>query len=130
VVDYDKIFADFMIPERIDYLSLDIEPNTNTFACLGKLLLLKNRFSVITFETDKYANDNGENSSCVVDESRSLLEQHQYKIVAGNISAFDDDLHPFEDWYLDGQYFDDKTIEKFKRDSDEPIAAFKYMLNV
>ena len=40
--------------KRVDYLSLDIEPLTNTLACLKVLPLDEYRFSVITYETDYY----------------------------------------------------------------------------
>ncbi len=126
-LDYNVILSG-LTGYRVDYLQLDIEPNMQTLNCLKKLPLDNLRFSVINYETDVYDPANSvEHNNAIREESRDILQSHGYILVAGNISNIDD-FHPFEDWYLDSEYFDKDIINKFKRDSDIPIAGFKYML--
>lgn len=111
---------------RIDYLSLDIEPNYNTLACLKNLPHDSYRFSVITYETDVYdPSQSKENNESVRRESREFLKGLGYALVNGNVSNLDNE-HPFEDWYIDSTFFDRSVIEKFTRISDEPLAAHLY----
>lgn len=113
---------------RIDYLSIDIEPNYNTLACLKNLPHDEYRFSVITYETDFYdPAQSKENNEMVRTQSRDFLEKLGYVRVNGNVSNMDNE-HPFEDWYIDSTFFDATTINKFMRNSDEALAAHKYML--
>lgn len=114
--------------DRIDYLSLDIEPSYQTLSCLYNLPLEMTRFSVITYETDFYdPNTPKEQSEKIRQESRNILSSYGYILVAGNISNLTDDA-PFEDWYIDGYYISQDIFKKFKRDNDNPIASHKYML--
>lgn len=123
--DYSSVLNN----NRIDYLSLDIEPNYNTLSCLKNLPHDTYRFSVITYETDFYdPAQSVENNLAVRTESRSFLENLGYVRVNGNVSNLDNE-HPFEDWYIDSTFFDSAIIEKFKRESDAPLAAHLYMLD-
>lgn len=125
VLNYEELLFDY---QRIDYLSLDIEPSSQTLSCLKKLPLDKVRFSVITYETDVYDPlTNKEVSESIRKESRDILESKGYILVSGNISNLTDDA-PFEDWYLDGTYFSKDIIDKFMRNNDVPLASHKYML--
>ena len=112
---------------RIDYLQIDIEPSTNTFKCLKRMPLDQYRFSVITYETDVY--DTAipkETLESIRTESRHILGGYGYILVNGNVENAGND--PFEDWYLDSEYFPLETINKFKRDTDVPMRAKDYML--
>lgn len=129
-IDYKSLLDSIGMPSRMDYLSVDVEPNTQTLAALKLALLSGRRFSVITFETEAYGGDAGGNSSGVLRKSRDLLVGAGYVLVAGNISGFEDDAHPFEDWYMDSQCFPAEHIQKFMRDNDAPIAARKYIYNL
>ena len=128
VVDYEKEMIKNNFPKQVDYLSLDIEPIEQTFNCLKKLPLDTFRFSVITFETDFYGPTDRNLAERVRKESREILTNKDYVLIAGNISNMDDQ-HPFEDWYIDGRVFNKDAIDRFKRTSDNPIASHKYMLN-
>ena len=130
-LDYDRILSNKEIGLQMDYLSLDLEPNSQTLECLKKLPLDKFRLSVITYETDAYdTNSPGgfEGSQSRRDESRDILKFYGYVLVSGNISNLDNGL-PFEDWYLDPSVIDKETIEKFKRSDDNTLAAHFYMFN-
>jgi len=126
-LDYRALLDNNGMPDRIDYASIDIEPNPQTLAALRLALEANRRYSVITFETDIYAGNVLGNSVDVLPQSRAVLMEHGYELIAGNISAFEDDDHPFEDWYFDASYFSADVIAKFKRASDAPVAARKYI---
>jgi hypothetical protein len=97
------------LPERIDYLQLDIDPSFNTLKVLRALPLDHVRFSVITFETDIYAGDPRARA-----ESRARLEALGYVLVAGDVSVVfapvSPDPIPFEDWWVDPQVVDRARI--------------------
>jgi len=114
---------------RVDYLQVDIEPSSNTFLCLKRLPFRKWRFSVITYETDYYdpATDKSISES-IRRESREIFDSFGYVLVNGNVENAGGD--PFEDWYLDSQYFSSEIINKFKRESDIPMRAKDYMLSM
>lgn len=100
VVQADALNFDFSIsleelsaPAQIDYLSLDIDPARNTLQVLSGLPHEKYRFSVITFEHDRYRNGDE-----YMDKSRALLHEMGYQLVVANLNVFGKD---FEDWWVD-----------------------------
>lgn len=126
LLDYNTILNG---EKRYDYLSLDIEPSSQTLACLKKLPLDDVRFSVITYETDFYdPATTKEASKKIRQESRDIFIGHGYKMIAGNISNLTDDA-PFEDWYIDSTFISQDIINKFEY-SDIPMASQKYMLEM
>lgn len=108
-INYSEIFKQNNLPNRIDYLQLDIEPAFQTLSALKSIDLEKYRFNVITFETDFYAGGNHE----VVYESRKLLQDLGYKLVASNVCHIN---NPFEDWYVDPQIVDEEKWKLFESD--------------
>ena len=95
-LDYDKIITDLLKEngkDRIDYLSVDLEPPSLTIEVLFKLIThTKHRFSVITFEHDSWRE-----SEHILKTSRQLLERYGYVLVADNVNNQ-------EDWWIDGSY--------------------------
>jgi hypothetical protein len=131
-VDYDKFFQDNNYGSRIDFLQVDVEPQSQTLACLKKLPFDKYRFSVIAFETDFYDNSNGEEESLKNrEESRAFLKSHGYELIVGNIANIGplgtDDLSPFEDWYVDPTVVDSNLINLFKSSSEFNKSAEDFM---
>jgi hypothetical protein len=114
--------------DRVDYLSLDIDPNTKTLECLIEILKCKTRFSIITYEHDYYNRELATARECELarSESRRILSEAGYILVAGNI-AINDVRQPFEDWWIDGRHFGEKTVSKFFRVDDKPITAKNYL---
>jgi hypothetical protein len=88
------------LPDRIDYLQLDIDPSFNTLRAFLALPVDRVRFSVITFETDAYTGD-----LRAREESRARLQALGYTLVAGDVSVLHEpiSLEPiaFEDWWID-----------------------------
>jgi len=126
-LDYQKILEENFGNKRVDYLQIDIEPNINTLECLKLIPLNEYRFSVITFEHDHYdPNTSKDINDMVQNESRKILKNNGYILVAGNISNMDE--NEMEDWYLDGKYFSKTVINNFKRKEDTTIPSHLYMM--
>lgn len=98
VFEINKLLTDNKV-DRIDYLSVDIEPPILTLKALQKVPLDKFRFSVITFEHDMYRTDNGHefDQQYTMRTSRELLSSHGYSLIFANMQ---------EDWWVDGTIFD------------------------
>lgn len=91
--DYLRKLKDNRFPYQIDYLSLDIEPAENTFKALLSLPLLNYRFSVITYEHDRYVSGDS-----IMNMARKYLMKHDYQLVVSNVISRGRD---FEDWWID-----------------------------
>lgn len=83
---------------RIDYLSVDIEPPLLTLHALMNIPFDHYRFSIITFEHDMYRTDNGHtfDQHYTMRTSREFLASHGYKLVFANMQ---------EDWWVDPVLF-------------------------
>ena len=104
-VDATKVeFADFFewakLPNRIDYLQLDIDPAENTLKALKRMPLDNYRFSVITFEHDLYRDPANEQ---VQAESAKIFQDIGYVRVVNNVKI---DGRSFEDWWVDPEAVD------------------------
>ncbi len=121
-IDYREAIAQWFGPDtkRIDYLQLDIDPSFNTLKVLKRLPLDTHRFSVITFETDAYSKD-----FRARDESREILRQHGYELVAKNLcvmyAVVSPDPIPFEDWWVDPTVVDRKKIDELQQLPNLPL---------
>lgn len=88
-INYEEILNEISINNRIDYLSLDLEPPTRTFELLNILPFNKFRFSVITFEHDAYRG-----FYKIKEDSRKILKSYGYILYKENVGNY-------EDWYID-----------------------------
>lgn len=97
ITELGKLLADNGA-DRIDYLSVDIEPPILTLKALLNIPFDKFKFSVITFEHDSYRDDNGHtfDKQYTMRESREFLTHHGYKLVFANMQ---------EDWWIDPTIF-------------------------
>ncbi len=129
IVDYKKEFEKRNYPKQIDYLSIDIEPKTQTLECLKRLPLDEYRFSVITYETDYYDNSEGrEIAEKVRNEARQILQSHGYILLVGNIAnTGPNDI--FEDWYVDPSVIDKNIIQTLQHEGDFNDSAEKFLLS-
>ena len=95
-LDYDTVISKLLEEhnkDRIDYLSVDLEPPSLTVEVLFKIITnTKHRFSVITFEHDKWRE-----AEHILKTSRQLLERYGYVLVGDNINNQ-------EDWWVDSSY--------------------------
>lgn len=116
--DYYNYFQENSFPNQIDYLSLDIEPAENTYKALLQIPFNKYRFSVITYEHDRYCS--GEN---YMQLSRKYLESLGYLLVVSNVKIFGKD---FEDWYVDPNIVSSEIWNKYKSENIEFEDIFKH----
>lgn len=128
-IDYETAFKKSGFGSQIDYLQLDIEPQSNTLNCLKILPLDNYRFSVITYETDFYDPSVSREASLKNrEESRSILKSHGYELIVGNVANTSTE-DPFEDWYIDPKVIDPKIVAMFKGPAELNLPAEKYMLS-
>ena len=85
------------LPERIEYLSLDIDPARNTFEMLTKLPHSQTRFSLITYEHDYYLVNEWAGHD-FRERSRELLTGLGYQLYRPDVCY---EGKPFEDWWID-----------------------------
>jgi hypothetical protein len=77
VLNYCKLFKENNLPDKIDFLSIDLEPPHLTFECLFKIPFNKYTFNFIAFETDEYREGGIERR----DKSREYLTSLGYKFL-------------------------------------------------
>ena len=94
-MDYITLFKGLSVPDVIDYISLDLDPASNTLKALKALPLDKYKFKVMTFEHDSYSH--GEEEAI---EAREYLESLGYILLHKDIPCA---FGPFEDWYISGE---------------------------
>jgi hypothetical protein len=126
-IDYKSLFIESNLPNRIDYLQIDIETQINTFNCLKRIPFDDYRFSVITFETDFYDTSTDLQTKIMVrSESREILQSYGYILIAGDICNIGND--PFEDWWVDPDVIDPELINKLKSSDSFNDLAEKIIL--
>ena len=87
------------LPERVDYLSLDIDPARNTYEMLTKLPHKTTRFSLITYEHDYYLVNEWAGHD-FREKSRKLLTGLGYQLHRADVCH---EGKPYEDWWIDPQ---------------------------
>jgi hypothetical protein len=93
--DYTTAANENNLSKQIGYLSCDIEPPTNTFAALKKIIEQGFEFECITFEHDEY-NFPNTNFNHLATE---FLLANGYKIAVYNV-YFNISSQHFETWYV------------------------------
>lgn len=103
-----------------DYLQIDCDPSLVSFEIL-KNVLVNNTFSVITFEHDNYADENG-----VKEKSREYLRSFGYIMVVDNIAP--DKYNGYEDWWVHPSFVDERVINIMKCVDGKVKKCDEYML--
>lgn len=94
--DYRKHFKENNVPKQIDYLQMDLHPAYSTLQALRQLPLDEYRFSVITYEHNRWW-DEGLHKY-IQEESQRILKSYGYTLVVENLL---DKTNPLEDWWVD-----------------------------
>jgi len=115
--NYFNYFTQNNFPKQIDYLSLDIDPAENTYKALKQIPFEHFKFSVITYEHDKYSS--GEK---YMNLSREFILSLGYKMVVSNVKVFGRD---FEDWYVDKDIVSNEIWNLFESKDIEFKDIFK-----
>ena len=100
------------IPKRVDFVSIDIDPNLSNLKALKKLIDLPSRFSFITFEHNqgREASKNNE----IQEEGFQELSSRNYKRIAKDVLL---NSKSTEDWYIDinaEEFLNMKVIDAIK----------------
>ncbi len=98
--DYKDYFIKNNFPQQIDYLQMDLHPETVTFEALKLLPLDDYRFSVITYE----------HNQSMKSKAEDLLRWHGYKRVVNNLTYL---TLPYEDWWIDPTVVPLQDYEEF-----------------
>lgn len=116
-IEHDATAFDFStLPDRFDYLQIDIVPPENNLWVLAKVLRYQ-RFAVITFEHDAYGQDGCSRAARNI--SRELLAGAGYQMVIGDVQLpetlrfMPDCDFEFEDWWVDPQQIDADIIQTY-----------------
>jgi len=109
--DYLSCLASLNAPKQIDYLSIDIDPAENTYKAILKIPHDLYRFSIITYEHDRY-----QSGDKFMELSRSFLKKLGYQLVVSNLRVFGKD---FEDWWIDTNAISPEVWSAFKKDGIE-----------
>ena len=104
--------------DHIDYLQVDTEPAETTLKCLYQFPFDEVKVSVITYETDVYGGD-----SVPQIESREYLKSLGYELVCTNVCYSG---NPFEDWYINPEFVDVDSWQKFRCDNVEASKIFVF----
>lgn len=80
-VDYQKILQEANAPTVIDFLSVDIDPNTATWIALQNVMKTSYQFNVIAFEVDYGGDVQQPERFSVRDPSRAFLSARGYVLV-------------------------------------------------
>jgi hypothetical protein len=108
-LDYNTVI-NLVGTNKIDYLSLDLEPADITYKCLENIPFNSVEFSVITYEHDFYRFGDTYRAN-----SRALLKSKGYEILCVDVTS--DEGCIYEDWYYNPKYIDSKYVEPLKRDN-------------
>lgn len=108
-INYTKILNEANAPTIIDFLSIDIDPNTATWESLLKIMDTHYQFNVIAFEVDYGGDLQNKERFSVRDPSRAYLAARGY-VLACEICANGGSYHVDDIWVHKSIY--DYEIEK------------------
>jgi hypothetical protein len=101
----DAFSIDYSLyPTHFDYLQVDIDPSSNSFAILKKITE-HIKFSVITFEHDWLDEKSNHNDFKIRSQSRQYLESLGYVLIISDIGG--------EDWWVDPSIITEDVINAY-----------------
>lgn len=109
-LDWDTVIGG-LGTNKIDYLSVDLEPPAVTLECLKKIPFDRLDVSVVTFEHDAYRA-----GETVRPASRELLEEHGFIRCCTDVKV---NGYVFEDWYCNPRFVDAERCEAIAAEDEE-----------
>lgn len=94
-INYSSLIKQRELPNRLNYLSCDIEPAENTFNILKKVISSELNFDFISFEHDKYSIGNK-----YEDLSIEYLKNYNYKVAVKNVYSRNKRYKIYETWFV------------------------------
>lgn len=117
--DFNSLLEQCDAPPQIDYLSVDIEPAESSLLALKKLPHERFRFSVITFEHDRYRF-----GDAVANESRVFLSERGYQLVVSDVCIFG---NAYEDWWVDPEVVPEAAWQPFESSNREFASLWNFV---
>lgn len=119
--DYTKILRENNITD-IDYLQVDIEPASNTFEALLKVLEQNIKFKCCTFEHDSYRRKKGDKDYKKLADK--VMKDHGYKIAVENVISRKNKKY-YETWYVANNInWQQKDFEDWQKEVEVWIGYF------
>ena len=94
-INYSSLIKQRELPNRLNYLSCDIEPAENTFNILKKVISSELNFDFISFEHDKYSIGNK-----YEDLSIEYLKDYNYKVAVKDVYSRNKRYKIYETWFV------------------------------
>ena len=94
-INYSSLIKQRELPNRLSYLSCDIEPAENTFNILKKVISSELNFDFISFEHDKYSIGNK-----YEDLSIEYLKNYNYKVAVKDVYSRNKRYKIYETWFV------------------------------
>ena len=103
-INYEELFKNCMMPNTIDYLSLDLDV-PYTLTALKNIIASNYEFKTMTIEHDWYGKDD---RLIVREEMRELLIDKGYHLLCSDVWFQNNEY--FEDWWIHPTYFDPNKL--------------------
>lgn len=106
--DYKNTSKNLLMPEVINYLSIDIEPAENTFNALKLIINQGLVFDIITFEHDGYREKTDFNLAAI-----EFLDKNGYKVAVSDVyfkKKQKSQPKIYETWFINKKYKKWKTL--------------------
>ena len=111
-INYSSLIKQRDLPNRLNYLSCDIEPAENTFNILKKVISSKLNFDFISFEHDKYSIGNK-----YEDLSIEYLKDYNYKVAIKDVYSRNKRYKIYETWFVNNDIdFEEIDYSVWKKD--------------
>ena len=111
-INYSSLIKQRELPNRLNYLSCDIEPAENTFNILKKVISSELNFDFISFEHDKYSIGNK-----YEDLSIEYLKNHNYKVAVKDVYSRNKRYKIYETWFVNNDIdFEEMDYSVWKKE--------------
>ena len=109
--NYNELLKDYYDNSVIDYLTLDMEGCGDRVKLLQKIIESNYTFKIITIEHDAYIGDEFVNKERI--PQRELLNSKGYNLICADVSHELFKNNPFEDWWINPEYFEPSELEQW-----------------
>ena len=111
-INYSSLIKQRELPNRLNYLSCDIEPAENTFNILKKVINSGLNFDFISFEHDKYSIGNK-----YEDLSIEYLKNYNYKVAVKDVYSRNKRYKIYETWFVNNEIdFEEMDYSVWKKE--------------
>ena len=111
-INYSSLIKQRELPNRLNYLSCDIEPAENTFNILKKVISSELNFDFISFEHDKYSIGNK-----YEDLSIEYLKDYNYKVAVKDVYSRNKRYKIYETWFVNNDIdFEEMDYSVWKKE--------------